>query len=125
MGKVIEQIYDIWQAPSFEEVQEQVPEQVQEQKQLIIVCRDERDWINPTTNTVYSNFIMCDIIMITKENMLNFKNRVIVFDDMGDKLNKDIACYFTDGRHHIIQMIVMSQKSAQINNTSRMSCDTV
>ena len=63
--------------------------------------------------------------MITKENMLNFKNRVIVFDDMGDKLNKDIACYFTDGRHHYIQMIVMFQKPALIIHAARMSCDTV
>ena len=43
---------------------------------------------------------------------------------MGHKLNKDIAYYFTEGRHYNIQMIVISQKTAQIINTARMSCDT-
>ena len=44
---------------------------------------------------------------------------------MGDKLNKDIAYYFTDGRHYNIQMIVMCHKPAQIINKARMSCDTI
>ena len=51
--------------------------------------------------------------MITIENMLNFKNRVIVLDDMGDKFNSHINYDFTDGRHHNIEMIVMCHKSAQ------------
>ena len=33
--------------------------------------------------------------------------------------------YFTDGRHHDIQMSVMCHKTAQINNLARMSCDTI
>ena len=44
---------------------------------------------------------------------------------MGDKLNKDIAYYFTEGRQYIIQMIVMCNKPAQIINTARISCDTI
>ena len=44
---------------------------------------------------------------------------------MGDKLNKDIAYYFTEGRNYKIQMIVMCHKPAQIINTARMSCDTI
>ena len=44
---------------------------------------------------------------------------------MGDRLNKDIAYYFTEGRHYNIQMIVMCHKPAQIINTARMSCDTI
>ena len=44
---------------------------------------------------------------------------------MGDKLNKDIAYYFTEGRHYNIQMIVMCHKAAQIINTARLSCDTI
>ena len=44
---------------------------------------------------------------------------------MGDKLTKDIAYYFTEGRHYNIQMIVMCHKPAQIINTARMSCDTI
>ena len=44
---------------------------------------------------------------------------------MGDKLNKDIAYYFTEGRHYNIQMIVMCRKQAQIFITARMSCDTI
>ena len=44
---------------------------------------------------------------------------------MGDRLNKDIAYYFTEGRHYNIQMIVMCHKPFQIINTARMSCDTI
>ena len=44
---------------------------------------------------------------------------------MGDRLNKDIAYYFTEGRYYNIQMIVMCQKPAQIIKTARMSCDTI
>ena len=45
--------------------------------------------------------------------MHNIQNCVIVLDDMGDRLNKDIAYYFTEGRHYNIQMIVMFDKPAQ------------
>ena len=38
---------------------------------------------------------------------------------------KDIGYYFTEGRHYNIQMIVMCHKPAQINNTARMSCDSI
>ena len=44
---------------------------------------------------------------------------------MGDRLNKDIADYFTESRHYNIQMIVMCHEPAQIFNTARMSCDTI
>ena len=44
---------------------------------------------------------------------------------MGDRLNKDIGYYFTEGRHYSIQMIVMCHKPAQIINTAGMSCDTI
>ena len=63
--------------------------------------------------------------MITKNNMHKFQNCVIVLDDMGDRLNKDIGYYFTEGRHYNIQMIVMCHKPAQIINTARMSCDSI
>ena len=57
--------------------------------------------------------------------MHKFQNCVIVLDDMGDRSNKDIGYYFTEGRHYNIQMIVMCHKPAQIINTARMSCDTI
>ena len=63
--------------------------------------------------------------MITKNNMHKFQNCVIVLDDMGDRLNKDIGYYLTEGRHYNIQMIVMCHKPAQIINTARMSSDTI
>ena len=44
---------------------------------------------------------------------------------MGNKLNKDIADYFAEGRNDDIQMIVMCHKPAQIINTARMSCDAI
>ena len=97
--------------------------QEQEQKRIIKVCKDERDWIDPETGMPYAGFDMCEISMITPKNMPNFEDSVVL-DDMGDKLNKDIAYYFTDGRHKNIQMIAMCHKAAQIINTARLSCDT-
>ena len=63
--------------------------------------------------------------MITSKNKSKFKDSVIDLDNMGDKLNKDIAYYFTEGRHHNIQMIVMCHKPDQIINTARLSCDNI
>ena len=68
---------------------------------------------------------MCDINIITNENMKNFKISAIVLDDMGHKFNSHINYCLTDGRHHDIQMIVMCHKPAQINNLARMSCDNI
>ena len=51
--------------------------------------------------------------MITSKNMPKLKHSVTVLDDMGVKLNKDKTYYFTHGRHHNIQMIVMCHKQAQ------------
>ena len=61
IGEFLERIYDIWQESPLDEIQEEVArlethqdkEQVQEQKQIIIVCKDERDGINPDTNKLY------------------------------------------------------------------------
>ena len=94
-------------------------------KNIVIVCKDDRDWIDPESNKFYTGFNKCDIKMITKNNMHKFQICVIVLDDMVDRLNKDIAYYFTEGRHYNIQMIVMCHKPAQIINTARMSCDTI
>ena len=63
--------------------------------------------------------------MIKSKNMHKFQDSVIVRDYMGDKLKKDIGYYFTEGRHHNIQMIGMCHKPAQIINTARMSSDTI
>ena len=54
-----------------------------------------------------------------------FRDSVTVLDDMGDKLNKHIASYFTEGRHQNIQMIVMCHKPAQIIIIARMSSYTI
>ena len=91
----------------------------------MIVCKDDRDWIDPETGEFYIGFNTCDISLITSKNKSKFKDSVIVLDDMGDKLNKDIAFYFTKGRHYNIQMIVMCIKPAQIINTARMSRYTI
>ena len=106
--------------------QDQNQHQNQDQaKNIVIVCKDDRDWMDPESNKFYTGFNKCDINMITKNNMHKFQNCVIVLDDMGDRLNKDIGYYFTEGRHYNIQMIVMCHKPAQIINTARMSCDTI
>ena len=124
-----------------DQVQDQDQDQVQDQVQvqdlrssftdqdqakiIVIMCKDDRDWIDPESNKFYTGFNKCDINMITKNNMHKFQNCVIVLDDMGDRLNKDIGYYFAEGRHYNIQMIVMCHKPAQIINTARMSCDTI
>ena len=122
-----------------DQVQDQDQDQVQDQVQVqdlrssfidqdqanIIVILFNRDWIDPESNKFYTGFNKSDINMITKNNMHKFQNCVIVLDDLGDKLNKDIGYYFTEGRHYNIQMIVMCHKPAQIVNTARMSCDTI
>ena len=92
---------------------------------LIIVCINDSDWIDPETGKFYIGFIKCDINIITSKIKSKFKDCVIVLDDMGDTLNNDISYYFTEGRHYNIQMIVMCHKPAQIINTARMSCDTI
>ena len=38
-------------------------------KNIIIVCKDDRDWIDPESNKFYTGFNKCDINMITKNNM--------------------------------------------------------
>ena len=112
--------------PDQDQYQDQDRDQVQDQAKIIVkVCKDDRDWIDPESNKFYTLFNKCDINMITKNNMHKFQNCVIVLDDMGDRLNKDIGYYFTEGRHYNIQMIVMSHKPAQIINSARMSCDTI
>ena len=89
------------------------------------MCKDDTDWIDPETGEFYFGFNKCDINMITSQSKSKFKDSVIVLDDIGDKLYKDIAYYFTEGRHYNIQMIVMCHKPAQIINTARISCDTI
>ena len=90
------------------------PQQKQKQKQMaehgeawtkchdrssiIIISKDEKDWIDPETGVPYAGFELGDINMITMKNILKFKNSVIVLHDMGDKVNKDIVYFFTDGR---------------------------
>ena len=93
-------------------------------KNIIIVFKDDRDWIDPETGEFYIGFNTSDINMITSKNKSKFKDSVIVLDDMGDKLNKDIAYYFTEGRNYNVQMIVICHNPTQIINTARMSCDT-
>ena len=73
---------------------------------------------------MYNDFNMCDISMIKSKIMYMFQNSIIVRDDMGDNLNKDIGYYFTEGGHHNIQMTLMCHKPAQIINTARMSSET-
>ena len=95
------------------------------ENKIIIVCKDESEWINSETGMPYDGFNMCGIVMITSKNIDHFENCVIVIDDVGNKLKNDIAEHFAGGRHDDIRMIVMGHKPAQIVNTARMSCDTI
>ena len=84
-------------------------------KNIITVCKDDRDWIDAETGEFYIGFNKCDINMITSKHKSKFKDSVIVLDDMGDKLNKDIAYYFTERRHYNIQMIVKCHETSSNN----------
>ena len=56
--------------------QNQNKNQNQEQdqaKNTIIVCKDDRDWIDPETGEFYIGFNTCDINMITSKKSLNSK----------------------------------------------------
>ena len=99
-----DQVQDQVQHQVQHQVQDQDPrssytDQVQDQDQrsIVIVCKDDTE-----SNKFYTEFNKCDINMITKNNMHKFQNCVIVLDDMGDRLNKDIGYYFTEGRHYNI-----------------------
>ena len=94
-------------------------------RQYLQLYLDLQSGYDLESGLLYIGFKICDINMITSKNKSKFKDSVIVLDDVGDKLNKDIAYYFTEGRHYKIQMIVMCHKPAQIINTARMSCDTI
>ena len=96
--------------------QDQNQNQNQQQAESInTVCKVDRDWIEPETGEFYIGFNTCDINMMTSKNKSKFKDSVIVLDDMGDKLIKDIDYYSTEGRHYNIQMIVMCHKHIIFN----------
>ena len=105
--------------------QDQNQNQNQEQKQIIVVCKDEKDWNDSRTGVPFAAFEMGDINIITMKNTRKFKNSVIVLDKMGDKFNKDIVYYFTEGRNKGIQSIVMCHKQAQLDNLARKNWDTI
>ena len=96
-----------------------------DRRSIILICKDERDWIVPKTGKPYAGSDMGDINMITMDIILKFQNSVIFLDDMGDKFNKDIVCYFTEVRNKNFQMNVMCHKPAQIDFLARMNCDTI
>ena len=70
-----------------------------DRRSIIIICKNERDCIDPNTGKPYAGFDMGDINMITMNNILKFQYSVIVLDDMGDNNKKDIVYYFTEGRN--------------------------
>ena len=44
-------------------------DQDQDQRSIVIVFKDGRNWIDPESNKFYTGFNKCDINMITKNNM--------------------------------------------------------
>ena len=72
----------------YEQEQKQMVEH--DQRSIIIVCKDERDLINPETGNPYDEFNMCDISKIRTQYILKLQNSVILLDDMGDKFNSHI-----------------------------------
>ena len=100
-------------------------DKVEHKKRIVIVCKDDKKWINPETGMPNDGFNLWSLDMITSENINDFDNYLIVVDDMGNKLKKDIDKYFAGGKRCEIQVLVMGRKPAQIDHTARMSCDTI
>ena len=73
-----------------EQVDKNIIEQGQDEKSMIVVCKDERDWINPETGFHYVGFEMGDINMIAIKNIDKFKNSIIVLDDLGSEYSRHI-----------------------------------
>ena len=48
-------------------------------KSITKVYKNERDWIDPEIKMVFSGFNMCDINMITSQNLPLFKDTVIYY----------------------------------------------
>ena len=63
----------------------------QQAKKIVIVCKDDREWIDPEIGEYYIGVNKCDVNMITSKNKSKIEDCVIVLDDMGDKLSKVIA----------------------------------
>ena len=97
-------------------------EEEEHKKKIIVVCKDEKEWTYPETGMHYDGFNMCGIDMITSENIDHFDNCLIVIDDMGNKLESDMAEYIAGVRYDDTQKIVMGHKPARIVNTARRSC---
>ena len=72
--------------------------------------------MNQELNEVYWAYTMYDVKEVKIACFDRLQNSVIVRDII---LILKIYLFSTEGSHHIIQMIVMCHKSAQIGNMSR------
>ena len=62
----IRQYLKLYSVQNQDQDQDQDRDQVQNQaKNIVIVCKDDRDWIDPESNKFYTGFNKCDINMIT------------------------------------------------------------
>ena len=70
----IRQNLELYSVRNQDQDQDQDRDQFQDQaKIIVIVCKDDRDWIDPESNNFYTGFNKCDINMITKKICKNFK----------------------------------------------------
>ena len=91
----IRQYLNLYSVQNQNQDQNQNQNQNQDQaKNIVIVCKDDSDWIDPESNKFYTGFNKCDINMITKNDIHKFQNCVVVLDNMADRLNKDIGYFF-------------------------------
>ena len=65
--------------------------------------------------------------MDTSEYPINNK-KLVVFDDLinaPDKIESKIANHYTDGRHHIISPIYLSQSCYDVPQKLRLNCSHI
>ena len=76
-----------------------------EERPILVKCADKSDWEGYKTVNKRRGY---------EKNIEDSKDAILVLDDMDSKLNIQMNTFFTSGRHHNIQMIVICHKPAQM-----------
>ena len=69
---IIRQYLKLYQDQDGEALLETHQDQNQDNRNIIIICKDERDWINPETGKPYSDFNIFDMNIITSKKCICF-----------------------------------------------------
>ena len=105
----------------FEKIYFYTPNAHQEEIQDLIELMD--DILNKVGYEVLENGDQDDIIDTSEYP--NYNRKVVIFDDLvnaPDRVQNKIANHFTDGRHHLISPIYLSQSYYDVPQNLRQNC---